>query len=116
MKKRILDTTVRLVQYCLDNPLVRDRLKALVRRAVHEVLDDESVRAKLWDAANTRPGVADFHWATKPNSVEEERYRLAPAEAARFATEHMSSVRSFAHPLHLLSWCMERREGDGMIL
>lgn len=106
-----MDNLARLTVRILSHPKVENELSEVLSRA----LNDDSVKASLWSAMQYRP-IPGQHWATRPNSVEEARYRIATREAAHYVTQHMPAAPNFAHPYHVLNFCMDRLEMDGEIL
>lgn len=110
IKAAVIDNLARLTARILSHPRVAKEFANLLSRA----LNSDAVKASSWAAVQYRP--PGHHWATRPNSVEETRYRIATEETAEYVTRHMASAPNFAHPYHVLNYCMDRLEMEGDIL
>lgn len=111
-KNAAIDTLVRLALRVLSHPQVEKKLAAVLARN----LDDEEVRKALWAATQYRPATLEHHWGKRPNSVEEARYLAATRDTADYVTDNMPHAPNFAHPYHLLNFCLDRLKMEGGML
>ena len=111
LKTTCMEHLARLVVRLLSHPKVEKEFAGMISRT----LDEDSVKTSLWSAMQYRP-MPGHHWASRPNSVEEARYSIATRETAHYVTQYMASVPNFAHPYHVLNFCMDRLEMEGLIL
>lgn len=112
IKTLTINCLVRAARRVLSAPEMEQTFADILVRA----LGEDEVRKAIWSATQYRPTGPGYHWARKPNSVEEARYRLSTAESARYVTDHLPDVPNFADPYHVLNFCMDRLEMEGEIL
>ena len=98
----------------------RTKLVEAIRRPLGRVLSmilqDETVQKQIWRAANVRPDDPRFHWANYPNDVEEERFKMATRDSAKFVSDHMSDLLPCIDPFELLSKCLNEVKLNGLYL
>jgi len=113
----------------LGDPTVRDHARELFRHALADadlrsslgemtlsVLADERVAGELWKKCQVRPQTEEFSYAYIPNSIKDAIFRAATEESARFAAEHMSSVKGLAGPFDVLTYCLEQVGTEGLYM
>jgi hypothetical protein len=116
MKNASIRKAVALTLQVLSHPQVEKRVYDILHHGLIRNLKDKDTRNLMWLVNHFRPPVPETHWAVHPNSVEEERYRLATMETACYVTEKLSAAPSFALSFHLLNFCMDRLDMEGDIL
>lgn len=120
MLQTIKDATFKklagITLWLLSRPDVEKKLYEVFYQGLVRSIDDKDMKNLMWSALQHRPAIPELHWAVNPNSIEEERYRLATRETARYVTEKLPDVPNFGNPLHLLNFCMDRLEMEGAIL
>ncbi len=79
-------------------------------------LRDQEVQNLIWKSANIRPLSYEMFYAALPNSVDEERYRLATRQSAEYVQKHMNHLEAIHHRFDLLSFCLRQATGDGLFL
>ena len=119
IKNWLVDSLANLARIILS----RDDIRSLVETVTQEdfdrkllnALDNEKVRKKLWVQTNIRPDTPDCHWASYPNSIYEQRMRVATEQAVDFVEQNMATLNGKNSPFELLEYCLSRTRVDGLI-
>lgn len=74
------------------------------------------VQEALWKSSAFRPDNPLFHWCNQPNDIEEEVYRLTTRQSAQYVLDKMSNISGTIDRYHLLKYCVQRAELQGMCL
>ena len=87
-----------------------------VQELIVEILSKEKIQTQLWKNANLRPETAEMFYASVPNSLTEEVFRLATKQSAIYIDENMSHLYGISNPLDLLTFCFEEKTIKGLVL
>ena len=93
---------------------LKDKITEKLTVLVRAVLSDEDVQKKLWAIANTRQ--PSCHWIAYPNSIREERYHKATAEAGEFVAEHLPGYYGKETHAEVMEDCLDLVDQEGLML
>ncbi len=85
-------------------------------RIFYLVLRNQEIQHLIWKSANTRPHTPEMFYASLPNSVDEECYKLATRQSAEYVLEHMNHLEAIQQPLDVLSFCVQQVSCEGLFL
>ena len=92
MKNFIVNQLTKVFSAILDQQRVTASLSRIIRENIQSELKNPDNQRLIWRAANVRPIERDYHWASIPNSIREQRMLTATRQAGEFVYQNMSHL------------------------
>ncbi len=80
------------------------------------LLRHPSIQERLWESGTFRPLNPLYHWSNKPNDIEEEVFKLATKQSAKYVIDNMPNISGTADRFFLLEYCVKRARKEGLFL
>lgn len=124
IKNRIIDSLARVANAMLSNPRIQSAINEFVINAMlsnprmQSAINEFVIkyRNELWRITNVRPSSLDCHWGTIPNSILEQRMRLATVEAAEFIAKEIPDLAGLETQFDVLKYCLSQVTVEGLFL
>ncbi len=88
-----------------------------IQKKIAETIGKDYVYQQFWESTNIRPAeTTEFSYATCPNDLTEESFKLAGKQSAEYINDKMNHLYGTPYPLSLLTKCLEDVTLDGLHL
>jgi hypothetical protein len=125
LKKYILNKMVSAVCHMLQRKEIQHNITSLFYRiledsnthqAIAQVMGKECIQNQCWKNANIRPEGDECSYASIPNSLIEESFKIATKQSAEYIDKNMMHLYGIPNPLDLLTFCINEVKIDGLYL
>jgi hypothetical protein len=126
IKNYLLTKIANIFHALLERDDIKNRIKDIFKEiitddgsqeAILKVLENEKIYHQSWINNNIRPPeTSEFSYASFPNDLTEESFKLASKQSAEYIHDKMGNLYGIPDPIDLLSACIKEVKLDGLYL